>query len=579
MKYSAHRRKVYESLPALLLGLAAFVLVTGGKIIRPRHADWLMELDPATAWLGWEFFRSSPLLQWPIGANPSYGMEIGSSIVFTDSIPLLAFLFKPLSPFLPDVFQYLGLWILICFLLQSFFAWKLLSLFTRDKWLPLIGSIFFTLAPAALWRLYAHYSLFGHWVLLAALYLYFSNRFSYRRWVGLLTITALIHAYLLAMVIAVWVADLWQRGRQKELVPATAIRLFLFSGMLTAVIMWGAGYFMVGAAPGTTAPGIGSFGFYRMNLLSPLDPEWGWSRLLRDQKQGIGDNYEGFNYLGLGILGLGIIAAYELLRKKALIYSEKILPLVVLSAVLSIYAISNNIGAGNYEILTYDLPPIVASIAKTFRASGRFFWPVYYLIYLAIFFIIFSMLERWLAITCCTALLIIQIADTSIALRSLHTKLAHPPSWSSPMRSPLWNDIARRYRRIVFVLPHNLPSSWMALSHFAATHRMAINTGYFARVDPEKEQHARLQVASSIMNGQLDADSLYVFEDEGLWKVALNQVSSLDVAGNLDGFRIVAPKLKACEECNQSEIKKLPSEAGNDFDYHMERLSILSKGT
>lgn len=58
-----------------------------------------MEGDPATHWLGWQFFRNSPLLQWPLGANPDYGMEIGSSIIFSDSIPLLAFIFKPLGAF------------------------------------------------------------------------------------------------------------------------------------------------------------------------------------------------------------------------------------------------------------------------------------------------------------------------------------------------------------------------------------------------------------------------------------------------------------------------------------------------
>ncbi len=118
------------------------------------------EGDPAQHWLGWQFFRYSPLLQWPLGANPNWGMDIGSSIVFTDSIPLLAFIFKPLNALLPDTFQYCGLWILICFLLQSLFAWKLLSLFTQDKWLPLIGSVFFTLAPVFLFRLHAHITLY-----------------------------------------------------------------------------------------------------------------------------------------------------------------------------------------------------------------------------------------------------------------------------------------------------------------------------------------------------------------------------------------------------------------------------------
>lgn len=99
-----------EAWLAILLGLGAFLIISGGKIVNPEYIDWLlMEGDPATHWLGWQFFRNSPLFQWPIGANPNYGLELGSSVVFTDSIPLLAFFFKPLNPFLPETFQYNGL--------------------------------------------------------------------------------------------------------------------------------------------------------------------------------------------------------------------------------------------------------------------------------------------------------------------------------------------------------------------------------------------------------------------------------------------------------------------------------------
>ncbi|MDP2186197.1 MAG: DUF6311 domain-containing protein [Xanthomonadales bacterium] len=153
--------------PALLVGAAAFVLITGGAILAPTYVDWLMRGgDSAQHWLGWQFFRQSPFFQWPLGANPEYGMDIGSSIVYSDSIPLLALVFKPFSAMLPDTFQYIGLWLFACFLLQSYFAWKLLGLFTSNTWLRLIGCAFFLIAPAWLWRLRGHHALFGQWTLL-----------------------------------------------------------------------------------------------------------------------------------------------------------------------------------------------------------------------------------------------------------------------------------------------------------------------------------------------------------------------------------------------------------------------------
>ena len=195
----------------ILFGIFTFFFVTGGEILNPVYIDWLMKGDPATHWLGWHFFRDSVSLQWPLGKNLSYGMDISSSIVFTDSIPLLAFIFKPFSSFLPDIFQYIGIWVLLCFILQSYFAWKLLSFFSKNRWLPIIGSLFFTLAPVYIIRLDGHYALFAQWVLLAGLYLYFKKEFSVIRWLILLVITSMIHAYLLIMLLLLLLTDFIQR--------------------------------------------------------------------------------------------------------------------------------------------------------------------------------------------------------------------------------------------------------------------------------------------------------------------------------------------------------------------------------
>ncbi|MBC7760103.1 MAG: hypothetical protein H7069_14690 [Phormidesmis sp. FL-bin-119] len=543
-----------------LLGIAAFSLITGGNILWPTNSDWLIvgdlatySLDPAQHWLGWQFFRNSPFLQWPIGANPDFGMDIGSSIVFTDSIPLLAFIFKPLNPLLPNTFQYFGLWILICFCLQSLFAWKLLALFTQDKWLPIIGSIFFTLAPEYLSRLGRHEALFGQWVLLAGLYFYFSKRFSILRWIGLLTLTALIHAYLLAMVLAIWIADLIQRLLLKQARNIDTAGYFIVGSLSIAIVMWAAGYFMLGS--GTESDG---FGFYRMNLLSLIDSDDIWSKLLRDQKGGGGD-YEGFNYLGLGMLGLGLIAGYELLRDAKLSCEVKIFPILVISIGFLFYAISNHVGIGTHEVFSYDLPSITKYLISTFRVSGRFFWPVYYLIYLAIFYLLFTRVRPSAAITlcACSCMLFIQVIDSMEAWRYFRNRFAHSPVWISPMASPVWGDIAHQYKKIIFVFPHNSSINWLPLSQFAASHGMAINTGYFARVSSKKELEARVRLTSSIINNELSSDSLYVFEDEAIWKLASSQISSSDIAGVLDGFRIIAPNLKECKTCDTREIANI----------------------
>ncbi|MGH8499076.1 MAG: DUF6311 domain-containing protein [Methylococcales bacterium] len=313
MKVKLFSEKMLSVGPALAVALVAFVTVTGGRIINPTYVDWLIGsdtiiVDPAMHYFGWKFFRHSPLLQFPFGANPDYGMEIGSSIVFSDSIPLLAFLLKPFNAALPEAFQYTGFWILLSFILQAFFSRKILSDFTDDRILLLLGSAFFVFAPPALWRLTGHYALFSQWVLLAGFYLYLQKTVSIGRWCALLIATALIYAYLLVMVGGLWAADILQRSLSSQLTRSQVIAYAIVGTASTAVVMWLAGYFMLGKDVD-----IEGFGFYRMNLLALIDPDITWSRLLRDQRQGPGD-YGGFSYLGLGMLGLAFLAL-RVLRK------------------------------------------------------------------------------------------------------------------------------------------------------------------------------------------------------------------------------------------------------------------------
>lgn len=543
------------SVLSVLFGLFAFFAITGGAILKPEYIDWLMSnIDSAKDFLGWQFFRNLPFLQFPPGANPNYGADLGNSIVYSDSIPLLAFLFKLLDPFLPYHFQYFGLWILFCFVLQSFFAYRLLVRFTTDKWLPLIGSGFFTLAPVFLCRLSMHHNaLVGQWLVLTGFYVYFAKRFSVWLWITLLSAALLIHAYLFAMVFVIWSADLWQRCWHREINVYQVLAFLLVVGFIVVILMWLAGYFMVSG--GVVGEG---FGYYRMNILSLIDPNAIWSKIIQDQPNGPGD-YEGFNYIGLGIMLLSIITGYEFLRKPYLkLNCSQFVPLLTVSLILTGFALSNRLAFGQYELFVYPIPSIFDLIVNIFRSSGRLFWPVYYLIYLVILGFIFSRLERRVAISVCALALIFQIADSWSALLNLRKQFDSFPKWSSPLRSPLWSKIGEHYQRVIYVLPRNAPDAFMPWAYFAAEHRMAINFGYFARVDPIKLNEERKQIAKSIIDGKFDPKALYVFEDLALWHMAINQQAvTSDVAGVLDGFRVLAPRLEEYSDCDLNAITRV----------------------
>jgi hypothetical protein len=167
---------------AVMLGPLLFFLLLDPRLLDPSYFRWLLwQPDPATQFLGWHFFR---LEAWhlPPGAARHYGMEMGGSIVFTDSIPLLALLFKLFRAALPDKFQYFGPWMLACYALQAWFAWLLSGVFTRIAVQRLAMTALFVLCPLLPDRAIGHYALMAHWLVLAALYLYLRAPDRHRRY-------------------------------------------------------------------------------------------------------------------------------------------------------------------------------------------------------------------------------------------------------------------------------------------------------------------------------------------------------------------------------------------------------------
>ncbi|WP_221178572.1 DUF6311 domain-containing protein, partial [Pseudomonas fluorescens] len=88
----------------VLMGILAFFIVVGPRALNPMNIAWLDSGDPATHYLGWVFFRYSPW-SFPLGLNPSYGLELGNAVIFSDSNPLFALIFKPFAALLPEPFQ------------------------------------------------------------------------------------------------------------------------------------------------------------------------------------------------------------------------------------------------------------------------------------------------------------------------------------------------------------------------------------------------------------------------------------------------------------------------------------------
>jgi hypothetical protein len=188
---------------AILLGSVMMIAIFGLGPLNPRNEGWIwtgLGVDPIQSWLGWTYFRHSPWFI-PPGANPNFGMELGTAIYFADAVPLLAIPLKALRGVL-EVPQYIGPWLLACGALQGLLGWRLVGPFTRDPLARACGAGLLALQPMVMHRMMGHTALAGQWTLLAALLLALGPARGGRSgvaWAALLATTALVHSYLLAM--------------------------------------------------------------------------------------------------------------------------------------------------------------------------------------------------------------------------------------------------------------------------------------------------------------------------------------------------------------------------------------------
>ncbi|NQW58786.1 MAG: hypothetical protein HQ456_08770, partial [Polynucleobacter sp.] len=569
MKYSD---KYLHLLVFLILAFGASILILGVAPIKTNNTNWLFisNPDPLTHYLGWAFYKQSGW-SWPIGLNPTYGLEISSSIVFSDSIPLFAILFKTINPILPDTFQYFGIWYLACLVLQGWFGWKIISLISNDVYLKCFGLLIAIFSPPMLSRIGIHAALVGHFLILAAFYIIFSpeKRRSNVYWGILLATAALVQFYIFAMLFALWIASeldkiYIEKTSSKRKFPSFLIVTSIF----LMIVLWQAGYFAVT----TSSANEFGFGLYRMNLFALFDPqnnysESSWSYLLNPLPQAStlypGFNtrldegsHEGFNYMGLGVLALLPFCFWALLRKSFSIkqYLSAHFFLIGSLLLLWIFALSNNISIGR-ENFHYPIPDWVLPLVSIFRCSGRMFWPVLYaLIFAQVFIIIRAYpitFARIILGFCC----LLQIADTSAGWLPLHDRLRQNSKIvpTNLFMNSFWKDAAGHYKtlRIAPLVNGQFQPRWEHIAPFAAKHHLGTNAVYLARIDQQKLKSANANFSSELINKNLDQSSLYVLDDSKILPALLHINPQHDLLAKIDNFVILAPGWKDCKTCIQ----------------------------
>ncbi len=467
--------------------------------------------------LAFTHFRAEPWL-WPPGRIDGIGYPVGTSIGNTDAVPLAAFALKPFHSSLPRPFQFLGAWLLLCFVLQGVFGALIVGLATPDWRLQFLGSALFVQMPALFNRL-GHPALCAHFLLLASIWLVVDGLRAERRWhlaawVATAALVAATQPYLAAMVWLLAAGAMANRARHVRPLTRAASRTI---GGLTAVtvamvlVFWLCGFFLIGAGANLQAEGLG---LLSMNLLGPFTG-MGYSTLLPELPIAVPGQYEGLVYFGAGWLLL-LTAALAIRWRGASPGPGLGLGWLGVTACTAI-ALSPRITFGPWTLV--DLMPWAPSALAMFRSTGRFGWVTMYGVLAAVVMTVVRNMSRRNALILMMSAVVLQAVDMRTAYRGLHARERNPAwtDYDSPVKSAAWTVLVPTYRHLVMVPPDMCAAVWspvagphLPYSLLAGTHGVTINSGNAGRYDTGAVLRYCTTLEADVRAGRVSDDSVYV---------------------------------------------------------------------
>ena len=546
-----HMRTSY-GLPALCGGFFGWYFL-GLSHLFPWNYSWLYAKgDGALTQLGFEFFRKAPLVQWPITAIPKY--VAGSNMIIPTENAVSNILAKTIGIFVPGSFQFVGLWIVLCFALQGYFGAKLLGRFVDSRSSIVFGSLFFVLSPALLYRVGVmnHYALGGHWMILAALYLYFGTESKTRTWGLLLFFGMLTSVYISVMLVVVFSAHQIKRYLVTKEVSVTNLIVPLAAAVVGFLVM---GY--ASTRSSTTGSNV-----FRLNAIAWFNPGYsddgsfsgvlnsvGNSRLRRV----FSEEWEGFQYLGTVVIA-GVLLGLANVRKMEIRQNWRgYAPILLAGSALFVFALSNRIVILQQEF-SYWWPSQLLDLRQIFRGATRFGWPAYYLVTLfavvqIIRFCSVKKLKAGLAIA--SALMLI---ESSPGIAYVRSEFSSSKTYETSIVDQKWEEIAKTHSKIAIYPNFDLQvgevtgdakfwiDRWFDLAKFAVDHDLSTNFGYVPRplTDYISEQDA--QILNELENGALQPGTVYVLANETMWLKYSESNSEFADAYDLDGYFLLVTK-------------------------------------
>ncbi len=553
MNLGIARRAKRPQFSSLVLGFGVGSWLLGAKHLSPWNYSWLYSKgDGALTQLGFEFFRKTPLLQWPLTAVPQYVK--GSNMILPTENAVANLLGKLFGLVVSGNFQFVGLWIAACFALQGYFGVKLLSHFINSGSAQIFGSLFFVFSPALLFRVGVmnHYHLGAHWMILFALYLYFDKESRTRTWGVLLFFGMVTSVYIAVMLAVLFIAHQVKIYFYKKSIKVSE---FVLPIAFAAFGFWVMGYLSMRSS-------ITGSNFFRLNAISYLNPGFSdtgsFSLLLNNLGNSrirnlFSEEWEGFQYLGTVVIA-GVLLGLVTAKKNIWLCNwREYAPIVFAGSVLLAFALSDRIVILQREI-SYWWPSPLLDLRQVFRGATRFGWPMYYLI------ILFAVVQishfcsakkSKVGVFIAAALMLIESSPGIAYIR--HELLTAKPYVSSIV-DPRWNEIATSHSSVVIYPNFDLQigevtgdakvwvDRWFDLAKFAVDHDLSTNFGYVPRPLTEYIAEQDERVLSELETGSLWPGTIYVLANKSVWEKFSQSNSRTADALEIDGYFVLSTK-------------------------------------
>jgi hypothetical protein len=540
---------------ALGLGVPYALILIGPGPLNPSNTEWIFG-DAATYYSGWEQYRHDPHLHFPLPWTERVGYPVGTSIALLDAIPLAAVLLRPFSALLSHPFQYLGLWMLLSLVLQAYFGFSLCRrLFASDPLFALVASVMLLVSAPMVYRMCGHIGLTSHWLILAALDAYFREpagrpiRWLARGWL-VVAASAAITPYIAAMCLIIVMGCVARLAIERH----CGWRLAGFLAVATVGIAALSGV-VLGALTTTDVRAYlaSGYGLFSFNLNAPFNPmvpcctsrPSAESVLLPAFPLAHAYQYEGYSYLGLGTIGL---LALHLARRPSSVrwvLQPRVIAVTAVALVCTALAASNSVTFGEHTLFVLPLPRRLLHALGSLRATGRLFWPAYYLIVLAALSLTYWMGKPRSRLVLLGVALAVQLAD----LAPLHARIRDTCAirYENLLKSPAWAGLGRYDNMITIPAYQCDPDkpaggiyNYVYHGKIAAREGMRINNYYAARYTHDELRAHCVDLLRGQVLGDLDSRSVYVVDDSvrAMWAVQGVRSHRCQVA---DGANVCTP--------------------------------------